>query len=210
VAGELAAPQTSTLAAIEMAESAFAVNVPEAEPYVGALRERFDPSAKLGVPAHITVLYPFMSPEQITEAVLGNVRLALSSAATFTFCLVKFGRFPGALYLAPQPTEPFIGLTERLVRQFPDHLPYGGQYDCIVPHLTVAQAGEAEHSLAEAHLATSLPPRTGIQASCNEVVLIENSSGRWKHMHSFPLAPSPSQAANPLMQPTGRGWPAAD
>lgn len=193
-----------------MAESAFAINVPEAEPYVGALRERFDPSAKLGVPAHITVLYPFMSPEQITEPVLNKVRLALSSAVAFTFCLVKIDRFPGALYLAPVPTEPFIALTEKLVQQFPDHLPYGGQHDSIVPHLTVAQAGEPEHSLAETQLATTLPPLAGIQASCNEVVLIENSSGRWEHMHSFPLATSPSKATNPLTQPPGRGRPAAD
>jgi hypothetical protein len=42
-----------------MAESAFAVSVPEAERYVGALRDRFDPTAKLGAPAHITLLYPF-------------------------------------------------------------------------------------------------------------------------------------------------------
>jgi 2'-5' RNA ligase len=193
-----------------MAESAFAVNVPEAEPYVGTLRERFDPSAKLGVPAHITLLYPFLSPEQITEAVLNRVRLALSSVVTFTFCLGKIRRFPGAVYLAPEPAEPFIALTERLVRQFPEHLPYGGQYDSIVPHLTVAQAGESEHSLAEAHLAINLPPGTGIQASCNEVVLIENSSGRWEHMYSFLLAASLSKAANPLMQPTGRERPAAD
>jgi len=66
-----------------MAESAFAVNVPEAEPYVGALRERFDPSAALGVPAHITVLYPFMSPEKISEAVLGDIRRVLSRVQAF-------------------------------------------------------------------------------------------------------------------------------
>lgn len=174
-----------------MAESAFAIDVPEAEPYVGGLRERFDPSAKLGVPAHITLLYPFMSPEQIIEPVLNRVRVALSPVASFTFCLVRFGRFPGALYLKPEPAEPFVALTERLVREFPEHLPYGGQYGSIVPHLTIAQAGESEHSLAEAQLAATLPPGIGIRASCKEVVLIENSSGRWEHMHAFPLAASP-------------------
>jgi hypothetical protein len=37
-----------------MAQTAFIVRVPEAERHVGDLRDRFDPSARLGVPAHIT------------------------------------------------------------------------------------------------------------------------------------------------------------
>jgi 2'-5' RNA ligase len=168
-----------------MAESAFAVKVPEAEPYVGALRERFDPSAKLGVPAHITLLYPFMSPEEITETVLNKARLAFSPACVFTFRLTAIGRFSGATYLRPEPSEPFIALTKGLVHQFPKHLPYGGEYDAIVPHLTVAQ-GEYDRDLIETRLASTLPG-AGIEASCKEVVLIENSSGLWRHMHSFRL-----------------------
>jgi hypothetical protein len=39
-----------------MAESAFIVRVPEAEACVSELRNRFDASVRLGVPAHITVL----------------------------------------------------------------------------------------------------------------------------------------------------------
>jgi 2'-5' RNA ligase len=172
---------------VEAPESALVVNVPEAEPYVGALRERFDPVAKLGVPAHITVLYPFIPPEQITDTVLRKLRGVLSSLTPFDFRLVRIARFPTALYLAPEPAQPFVGLTERIMRAFPEYPPYGGQYDSIVPHLTVAQAGTAEHDVAEAELIAALPSRVGIEASCNEVVLIENSSGRWERMHSFRL-----------------------
>lgn len=170
-----------------MAESAFAVNVPEAEPYVGVLREKFDPSARLGVPAHITVLYPFMSPEAITEAVIGNIRRVMASAKAFAYVLTRIDRFPDALYLVPEPAAPFVALTQSLAGQFPGYLPYGGQHAGIVPHLTVAQAGEAEHDLAEVQLAATLPG-AGIRATCSEVVLIENSSGLWKLMHSFSLA----------------------
>jgi 2'-5' RNA ligase len=173
-----------------MAESALAVNVPESEPYVGALRERFDPSAKLGMPAHITVLYPFMPPERITDAVIRKLRGVMSRFTAFDFRLVRVGRFPGvALYLAPEPAQPFIELTQGVVRAFPQYPPYGGQYDAIVPHLTVAQAGAAEHDGIEAELAAALPARVGIEASCNEVVLLENSSDRWKPMRSFLLSP---------------------
>jgi hypothetical protein len=168
-------------------ESALAVNVPEAEPYVGALRQRFDPSAKLGMPAHITVLYPFIPPERITDVVVRKVRDILSAFAAFEFRLVRIARFPTALYLAPEPAQPFIGLTECVMRAFPEYPPYGGQYDSIVPHLMVAVAGEGADR-AEAALLAALPPRVGIEASCNEVTLMENSSGRWERMHSFRLA----------------------
>lgn len=170
-----------------MAESAFAVNVPEAEPYVGSLRERLDPSAKLGVPAHVTLLYPFLPPERIDAAVLGSAALALASASPFKFRLARIGRFPGVAYLAPEPAAPFIALTTSLVRRFPTHLPYEGRHEAIVPHLTVAQGSDAASEEAGAMLAHALP-REGIEATCREVVLIENSSGVWRPMHSFLLS----------------------
>jgi hypothetical protein len=91
-----------------MAESAFVVCVPEAERCVGALRERFDASVKLGVPAHITVLVPFMSPERIDEAVLQRVCHALREVPAFSFKLLKAQRFSATAYLAPEPDTPFI------------------------------------------------------------------------------------------------------
>jgi hypothetical protein len=44
-------------------ESALVVLVPEAEPLVGPFRERYDPSASAGMPAHITINYPFLPME---------------------------------------------------------------------------------------------------------------------------------------------------
>jgi hypothetical protein len=53
--------------------SALIVEVPAAEPAVARHRERLDSSAPLGVPAHITVLYPFLPPGAIGPAVLGDL-----------------------------------------------------------------------------------------------------------------------------------------
>jgi len=103
-----------------MAESAFIVRVPEAEPCVGALRERFDASVKLGVPAHITVLVPFMSPERITEA----------------------------------------------VRTFPEHPPFGGEHESIIPHLTVAHGSATEAEAAAGKLAATMQTHGPITSSC--------------------------------------------
>ena len=46
----------------EPTESAVIVAVPAAEPAVRAHRQQFDRAAAWGVPAHVTVLYPFVPP----------------------------------------------------------------------------------------------------------------------------------------------------
>lgn len=45
-----------------MAITAFVVRVPSAETVVAELRKRFDATVQHGVPAHISVLVPFMDP----------------------------------------------------------------------------------------------------------------------------------------------------
>ena len=172
-----------------MAQSAFIVCVPEAEPLVSALRERFDPSAKQGVPAHITILYPFMSPHLVSEQVLADVRRTVSQVASFKFLLSKVGRFPATTYLAPNPAGPFEELTRRLVERFPAYLPYAGEQERVIPHLTVAHGNPQQASAAEAQLSAALAGRDGISSTCNEIVLLENSSGTWKTMHAFGLSP---------------------
>src|SRR3989442_4426406 len=90
---------------LKPAQSAFIVRVPEAESRVGALRERFDASVKLGVPAHITVLVPFMSPERISAEVLAEAQAALNEVPAFPFALTSVARFPATAYLAPEPAQ---------------------------------------------------------------------------------------------------------
>jgi hypothetical protein len=51
-------------------ETALLVLVPAAEPAVGGHRARLDVAARDGVPAHITVLYPFLPPAGIGESLL--------------------------------------------------------------------------------------------------------------------------------------------
>lgn len=173
-----------------MAISAFAVNVPLAEPLVGDLRQRFDATTELGVPAHITVLVPFMDPQHITPAVLDRAQHALNRVAAFSFWLGRVARFPATAYLAPEPPEPFIAMTKALVDAFPDFQPYGGEHQGVVPHLTVAHGDPSEADAVAAELQRRLEAFGGIEAKCASVVLIENSTGRWEELHVFHLAPT--------------------
>ena len=173
-----------------MAESGFIVCVPEAEAMVGSLRERFDSSARLGVPAHVTVLFPFMSPENITASVVQRIASVLREAQRFEFSLAKVARFPATAYLEPEPAATFIALTESLAREFPQFPPFGGEFPTIIPHLTVAHGSITEAEFAAAELASSLALNGPIASACSSLVLMENSSGTWRQMHVFPLARS--------------------
>ncbi|WP_285683584.1 hypothetical protein [Actinoplanes sp. NBRC 103695] len=49
-------------------ETALIIPVPAAEPVLGAHRSRLDRAASWGVPAHVTVLYPFLPLSSIRTA----------------------------------------------------------------------------------------------------------------------------------------------
>ena len=85
------------------AQSALILEVPEAEPAVQRLRERLDASALLGVPAHITVLAPFIPADAIDAAVLGQLDRLFAAVSRFRFRLDHTGWFSvEVLWLGPQ------------------------------------------------------------------------------------------------------------
>jgi hypothetical protein len=174
---------------INMFESALIIAVPEAEPLVKALRDQFDYSAGVGVPAHITILYPFLPPHLITPEVIAELRDLFAQPAAFEFTLTETRRFPKVLYLAPSPAEPFKTLAQAVVERYPNYPPYGSKYAEWIPHLTIADRLEAaqlddfEREFMHQHGA-QLPMR----AEASEVLLIENTSGRWEVRQTFKLA----------------------
>src|SRR6478609_6635048 len=53
--------------------SALVITVPAAEPVVGPWRLQYDPSAAAGMPAHVTVLYPWLAASAIDDHVLDRL-----------------------------------------------------------------------------------------------------------------------------------------
>lgn len=169
-----------------MPETALICRVPEAERYIARYRDRYDPSARRNVPAHVTILYPFIPPGQVDADVLDRLRDIARAVPCFDYRLAKLKRFPVALYLDPEPGDSYAGLTDAVFRAFPDYPPFEGKFETVVPHVTVAHGDEPLLCEIEVELRIALPA-AGVSARCHELVLIENSSGRWEPMHAFPL-----------------------
>ena len=141
-------------------QSGLIVEVPEADPVVGQHRALLDASAPLGVPAHITVLFPFMPPWRIDELVLAELEHLFAAVTRFRFRLDDTGWFgDDVLWLAPREPGPFRDLTRRVYGAFPAFPPFEGQYDDVVPHLTIGHgrplndlhSAEGIHSGTTAH-----------------------------------------------------------
>ncbi len=97
---------------MEPTQTALIVATPEAENAVGPFRASLDRAASWGVPAHITVLYPFLPPERIDDHVLAALRDVVAEVPRFDAALTHVDWFADTVaWLAPQPDQPFRDLT---------------------------------------------------------------------------------------------------
>lgn len=143
------------------------------------------PSA--GVPPHVTVLFPFLPARSLDAAVMDELKALFAQYEPFAFVLARCLRWPKVLYLEPEPAQPFVELTRAVAARYPEHPPYEGAFDEIVPHLTVAEGADDLLDMAERDVCTHLP----IEAHAGEVVLLEEvepASARWVVHARLPLA----------------------
>jgi hypothetical protein len=167
--------------------TALLLPVPEAEALVGAWRRRYDPSEAWGVPAHITLVYPFVPPSGLGTAVIGRLRPLFAAHPPVNVRLAEIRRFgDGVLYLAPEPPDPIRALTNAIVDAFPAYPPYEGAFDEVIPHLTVADGAPLDAMAeAEADLARRLPVRCTLPVAW--LMAGRDGSGPWRVIERFPL-----------------------
>lgn len=170
--------------------SALILEIPESEPAVSRHRDALDGNAGLGVPAHITVLFPFMPPVQIDTSVLSRLRQLFAGARPFEFRLTELGWFDhDVLWLGPKDPAPFRALTELVCRTFPGFPPFAGEFSEVVPHLTIAHGCNlGEMQAAERAVEELLP----ISACARQVTLMTQvePGGTWTTAARFPLGVS--------------------
>lgn len=165
-------------------QSGLIVRVPEADSVVRAWRDRLDPSARAGVPAHVTVLFPFLDESRIDNDACAAIGEVIGRHRPFEARFEHCGRFPGVLYLVPEPDLPFRRLTEAIADRWPETPPFGGQFDEVVPHLTIAQGqDDAVLEEAEAHLRSRLP----VTGRVSSVDLMVHDGTSWRPRASFAL-----------------------
>ncbi len=176
-----------------MANSAVIIEVPAAQPVVGVWRDRYDPIAKVGIPPHVTVLFPFHRPELLDDARLATIAGIAADTEPFDFELAELHEFDasGVLWLRPVPAGQFIAITRRLVRAFPECPPYEGRHKDERPHLTIAHPdGFDGRDVADvrAEVEHDVAPRLPFAARATALsVFGSDDDTTWRRVASFPL-----------------------
>jgi 2'-5' RNA ligase len=149
-------------------ETALIAALPAVDPLVGGHRQQLDGSADWGVPAHVTVLAPFVAPEAITDDLITTLAAAVRSVSAFDCCFVRTRWFgEDVLWLDPEPAQPFQQLTVAVWQAFPQHPPYRDAFDDVVPHLTIAERRLADLPTllaVERYVQSGLPIATRIES----------------------------------------------
>ena len=173
----------------EPTQTAVIVPVRQAEPAVAAHRRRLDRAATWGVPAHVTVVFPFVPPAEVDGGLVDRLAAVVAGVPAFDCAFVDCAWFgDDVLWLAPDRAQEFRELTHAVVAQFPDHEPYGGQFAEVVPHLTVGETRQgtlADLKAAAADVRTKLP----VRAHIDHALLIAGSdrADSWRTVARLPL-----------------------
>lgn len=168
-----------------MSESAIVVRI-RVPASIERLRRAHDRSAHLGVPAHVTILYPFVPASELTPAVRREVAAIAGELRAFEVTFQSVARWPGVVYLEPRPSSRFAALIDRSAAAFPEHPPYAGSIDEVIPHLTVVESDDAPFDAIEATARAALPFQAPAEALD---VLVEGDAGRWRRHWRLPFRP---------------------
>jgi hypothetical protein len=130
------------------------------------------PAASRVLPPHVTALWPFLPVEALDDAGERRLEELLAGVPAFSFALTRVAELADAAVLLPEPAAPFRALTQLLWDEWPECPPYGGAFDDIAPHVTVAiDPPASEREAIEAALASQLP----LPCRATEVLLIEET-----------------------------------
>ena len=171
--------------------SALVIEVPEAEEVVGQFRQRYDPVAPLGMPAHVTVLFPFVDVGDIREELLTDLWKLYSETPRFTFALPRLGQFSDVLFLVPEPREPLDRLIAATRERFPEYPPYGGTVARPDPHLTIAHTEDPDELARICAEVEELMGAEIIEVEVRDVSLMTHEDESWRRRQVFPLAEAP-------------------
>jgi lincosamide nucleotidyltransferase A/C/D/E len=164
--------------------SAVVVLVPEADEILNAVGG----VVPGGMPAHITIIDPFVSPRQMGARHRDRLRAIAAASDPVKIELAELDHHELVTFLTIAPEEPFRSLTTAVLRTWPDHPPYNdGKLD-VPPQLTLGV------DVLPEEIAASAEPFLPLQCEIDRLVLmVRGLSGQWRIDAEYALGGEPGR-----------------
>ncbi len=171
---------------MEFSTAVVIIAPPEVQAFATPLRLKYGFEGMVRVPAHITVLFPFVPLAQLDAAchILSDL---CASVPPFSVTLDGYGHFPTVTYLKPTNPAPIQALYRKVFAAFPAYPPYRGAFgiDEIIPHMTIGEFGsEIERAAADF---PSYAPLTFPVHNVHLIVGVEHQPVPWVTHDVIPL-----------------------
>ena len=167
-------------------ETALVLVLDDAEPFDRVRRDFAAATVALGIPFHVTLLYPFAPRDELTHAVIAEVRSFFAVRDPIEFSLTRIAMWPDVVYAVPEPDAGLRECMQALFVQFPAWPPYGGAHPEVIPHATLGEDLDAAQVVAEVEgrLAAHLPRRYRPDAA---TLMEEFAPDEWRTRERFPF-----------------------
>lgn len=156
-------------------QTGLVIPVPTADALLTAVGARYPGTVRAGVPAHVSLLYPFVAAAELDERVTIALGELLAEQPPMRVQFAECYRRDGFVALRPDPIDGLKDLVSETRRRWPDVMPYEGVYGDVEPHLTVAMRCSAQVAVTiEQEVTAELP----ISAELREAWLVA-FEGQW-------------------------------
>lgn len=124
------------------------------------------------MPPHVTTAIPFLPLRDVTADVIRRLQKLFDETPAFDFELNTIKWFgTNVVYLEPSERDLLRSMTERVQQEFPEFRPYDGEFDSVIPHVTLSEHGVRSERRA---LARRVPRFLPIRARASHVWLMSN------------------------------------
>ncbi len=115
-------------------QTGLVIPVPEADALLAAVGARYPGTVREGVPAHVSLLYPFVAAAELDEQVTSALCELLAEQAPMPVQFAECYRREGFVALRPDPIDGLTELMNKTHLRWPDVVPYEGVYQDVEPH----------------------------------------------------------------------------
>ncbi|WP_223281142.1 2'-5' RNA ligase family protein [Streptomyces antnestii] len=166
--------------------SALVIILPWANPLLEAAAEVTPGLIRKGLPAHVSLLYPFLPVAELTGPVDTEVRDLAASLRTVETELTDFVEAPGFVGVAVPALRP---VADAFYGRWPHIVPYGGRFgERPEPHVTLVTGATDEEAALVRERARPLLPLSG---AAWRVDLVVRTDRDWRLRLTAPFAASP-------------------